>query len=54
MHDARRNVMNFALLLPHLPYRNESRAYYESLLSLEPVRSHRLAILWRRIGSILS
>jgi hypothetical protein len=46
--------MNFALLLPHLPYRNESRAHYESLLSLEPVRSHRFATLWRRLGSLFS
>ncbi|MEX3786604.1 hypothetical protein OKW49_002154 [Paraburkholderia youngii] len=46
--------MNFALLLPHLPYRNESRAHYESLLSLDPVRSNRLPTLWRRIGSLFS
>jgi hypothetical protein len=46
--------MYHALLLSHLPYRNESRAHYESQLSLEPVRSHRLAILWRRIGSLFS
>ncbi|WP_168991464.1 hypothetical protein [Paraburkholderia sp. UYCP14C] len=46
--------MNFALLLPHLPSRNESRAHYESLLSLDPVRSNRLAMLWRRLGSLLS
>lgn len=46
--------MNFALLLPHLPYRNESRAHYESLLSLDPVRPHRFATLWRRIRSLFS
>ncbi|MBB5464078.1 hypothetical protein HDG32_000171 [Paraburkholderia sp. CI2] len=46
--------MYFALLLPHLPYRNEPRAHYESLLSLDPVQSNRLVTLWRRIGSLLS
>ncbi|NML32838.1 hypothetical protein [Paraburkholderia antibiotica] len=46
--------MNFALLLSHLPNTHESRAHYESLLSLDPVRPNRLAAFWRRLGSLFS
>jgi hypothetical protein len=46
--------MIFGLLLSHLPHVQESRPHYEALLSLEPVRPHRLASAWRWIKSRFS
>ncbi len=48
--------MSFALLLSHLPHVEESRAHYDTMLSLpaaprgEPRRRLSLAVPWRCLG----
>ena len=46
--------MNFALLLPELPRVQESRPYYDAMLSLEDSRRHRLAAFLRSLKARFS
>jgi hypothetical protein len=39
--------MNFGLLVSHLPHVQESRLYYNTMLSLESTSRHRCANAWR-------
>ena len=46
--------MNFGLLLPQLPHVQESRAHYDTMLSLHTSSRHRFAAFWRGLKTLLS
>ena len=46
--------MNFALLLSQLPHVRQSRAHYDTMLSLGADKPHRLAAFWRSLKAFVS
>jgi hypothetical protein len=46
--------MYFALLVSQLPRIEESRAHYDTMLSLDPDAPTRLATFWARIKALVS
>ena len=52
--NARRNIMNFGLLLSQLPHVQESRVHYDAMLALHARKPHQFAALWRRLKTLVS
>ncbi len=52
--NARRNIMNFGLLVSQLPHVNESRVHYDALLALCPRKPHAFAAFWQRLRKLAS
>jgi hypothetical protein len=52
--NARRNFMNFGLLLSQLPHVDESRIHYEAMLALHARESHKFAALLQRLKTLIS
>ncbi|CAB3790549.1 hypothetical protein LMG28614_03091 [Paraburkholderia ultramafica] len=46
--------MNFGLLLSQLPHVQESRAHYDTVLSLQPREPHKFAAFWQRLKTLIS
>ncbi|CAH2801340.1 MAG: hypothetical protein CBCREVIR_2125 [Candidatus Burkholderia crenata] len=46
--------MNFGLLLPQLPHVQESRVYYDTMLSLGVPDLHQHAGFWQRFKTLFS
>jgi hypothetical protein len=46
--------MNFGLLLPQLPHVQESRAHYDTMLSLHTQQQHKFVVFWHAVKTLLS
>lgn len=46
--------MNFCLLLSQLPHVQESRAYYDAMLSLHAREPNTFAAFWQRVKTLIS
>jgi hypothetical protein len=46
--------MYFGLLLSQLPHVQESRAHYDTMLSLDPRAPHKFAAFWRGLKALIS
>lgn len=52
--DARRNNMNFYLLLSQLPQVQQSRNHYDAMLALHVREPRKVAVLWQRVKALIS
>jgi hypothetical protein len=52
--NARRNIMNFGLLLSQLPHVQESRVHYDAMLALHAPEPRKFAAFWLRLKTLLS
>ena len=52
--NARRNMMNFGLLLSQLPHVNESRVRYDAMLAMHAREPHKFVAFWQRLKALFS
>ncbi|GLZ73667.1 hypothetical protein Bcon01_67120 [Burkholderia contaminans] len=48
------NIMNFGLLVSQNPHIDDSRACYDTMLSLQPRTPNRFAAFWRCVSRLIS
>jgi hypothetical protein len=51
--NARRNIMNFGLLLSQLPHVQESHVHY-AMLPLHASEPHKFAAFWQQLKTLVS